>query len=180
MSLPRIIYSWTPRCFSRKSHCSYRPVMLLASIREVSSSKLDRDNDCSERILVFLPASLAEFGGIILGNGWFQWPHGLRRGSAATRLLGFRVRIPLGAWRSVSCVSVVCRQVEVFASGLSLVQRIVVCLSVIAKRRQLWASGPLLAVVPWKKNRWWPLCCVFFKINYLLITLQFDAASCTL
>jgi len=33
-----------------------------------------------------------------------KWPRGLRRGSAADRLLGFRVRIPPGAWMSVCCV----------------------------------------------------------------------------
>ena len=33
-----------------------------------------------------------------------QWPSGLRRGSAADRLLGIRVRIPLGAWMFVLCV----------------------------------------------------------------------------
>ena len=32
-----------------------------------------------------------------------QWPRGLRRGSAAARLLGLRFRIPLGSWMSVSC-----------------------------------------------------------------------------
>jgi hypothetical protein len=31
-----------------------------------------------------------------------QWPRGLRRGSAGARLLGLRVRIPPGAWMSVS------------------------------------------------------------------------------
>ena len=30
-----------------------------------------------------------------------QWPRGLRRGSAAARLLGLRVRIPPGAWMCV-------------------------------------------------------------------------------
>ena len=50
-----------------------------------------------------------------------RWPRGLRRGSAAARLLGMRVRIPPGAWMSV--VSVVCCQVEVPATGRSLVQR---------------------------------------------------------
>jgi hypothetical protein len=30
------------------------------------------------------------------------WPHGLGRRSAASRLLGLGVRIPLGAWMSVS------------------------------------------------------------------------------
>jgi hypothetical protein len=57
-----------------------------------------------------------------------QWPRGLRRGSAASRLPGLRVLIPPGwggggAWLSVSLVSVVCCQVEVSASGWSFVQR---------------------------------------------------------
>ena len=34
----------------------------------------------------------------------YQWPSGLRRGSAADRLLGLRVRIPPGAWMFVLCV----------------------------------------------------------------------------
>ena len=33
-----------------------------------------------------------------------RWPSGLRRRSAAARLRGSRVRIPLSAWMSVSCV----------------------------------------------------------------------------
>jgi hypothetical protein len=33
-----------------------------------------------------------------------QWPSGLRRGSAANRLLGLRVRIPSGTWMLVLCV----------------------------------------------------------------------------
>ena len=32
-----------------------------------------------------------------------QWPHGLRRGSAAARLLEMHFRIPPRAWLSVSC-----------------------------------------------------------------------------
>ena len=36
--------------------------------------------------------------------GRFQWPSGLRRGSAAACLLGLRVRIPPGAWMFVCCV----------------------------------------------------------------------------
>jgi hypothetical protein len=56
-------------------------------------------------------------------------PSGLKRRSAADRLLGSRVRIPPGAWMSVSCESLCC-QVEVSATGRSLVQRMlptVVC-----------------------------------------------------
>jgi hypothetical protein len=33
----------------------------------------------------------------------FQWPSGIRRGSAANRLPGLRVRISLVVWMSVSC-----------------------------------------------------------------------------
>jgi hypothetical protein len=63
-----------------------------------------------------------------------QWPRGLRRRSAAECLLGSWVRIPPGAWMFVSCECLCC-QVEVYATGRSLVQRSPtdcdVCLSVI-------------------------------------------------
>jgi len=37
-----------------------------------------------------------------------RWPHGLRRGSAAARLLGLWVRISPEVWMSVSCECCVC------------------------------------------------------------------------
>ena len=44
---------------------------------------------------------------LILGSTWvfsrFQWPRGLRRGSAAARMLRLWVRIPQGAWTFVCC-----------------------------------------------------------------------------
>jgi len=64
--------------------------------------------------LVFITHSYLEFGPS-------QWPRGLRRGSAVVRLLGLWVIIPSGAW--LSLVSAVGCQVEVSASGWSLVQR---------------------------------------------------------
>jgi len=42
-------------------------------------------------------------GKILEIKGRFQWPRGLRRGSAAARLLGLWDRILQGAWRSVCC-----------------------------------------------------------------------------
>jgi hypothetical protein len=45
-----------------------------------------------------------------------QWPRGLRRGSAAARLLALWVRIPAGAWMSVFVACRVC-QVEVSATS---------------------------------------------------------------
>ena len=54
--------------------------------------------------------------------GRSRWPRGLRRGSAASRLLGLRARIPPGHG-CMSLVSVVCPQVYAAASGRSLVQR---------------------------------------------------------
>jgi hypothetical protein len=63
-----------------------------------------------------------------------QWPRGLRRRSAAERLLGSWVRIPPGAWMFFCCECLLC-QVEISALGWSLVQRSPtdcgVCLSVI-------------------------------------------------
>jgi hypothetical protein len=50
----------------------------------------------------------------------FQWPRGIKRGSAATRFLGFESRRGHGCQ---SLVSVVCCQVEVSASGRSHVLR---------------------------------------------------------
>jgi hypothetical protein len=41
-----------------------------------------------------------------------RWPRGLRRGSAAARLLGLRVRIPPGAWITVSCECCVLSEVS--------------------------------------------------------------------
>jgi hypothetical protein len=52
---------------------------------------------------------------------WSQWPRVLTRGSAAERLLGFRVRILPRSWMPVCCVFYC--QVEVSAWGWSLVQR---------------------------------------------------------
>ena len=83
--------------------------------------------------------NLAIFGGnliekmILLGSYDFfrpaeipicrsQWPRGLRRGSAAARLLRWWVRIPPGHG-SLSVVSVVCCLVEVSATSGSLVQK---------------------------------------------------------
>ena len=51
-----------------------------------------------------------------------QWPRGLRRRSAAARLLRLWVRIPPGAWMSVCCECLCC-QVEVSATDWSLIQR---------------------------------------------------------
>jgi hypothetical protein len=58
----------------------------------------------------------------LICNGRSQWSHGLRRGSAAAHLLGLWVRIPPENG-CLSLVSVVCCQVEVSATGWSLVQR---------------------------------------------------------
>ena len=64
----------------------------------------------------------------LFGNTLFrwrrsQWPRGLMRRSAATRLLRLWVRIPPGAWMFVCCEFCVCCQVEVSATGWSLVYR---------------------------------------------------------
>jgi hypothetical protein len=44
-----------------------------------------------------------EFKVLNFTNSRFQWPRGLRRGSATVRLLRLWVRIPPGAWISVCC-----------------------------------------------------------------------------
>ena len=52
-----------------------------------------------------------------------QWPRGLRRGSAAARLLRSWDRILPGGHGCLSVVGVVCCQVEVSATSVSLFQR---------------------------------------------------------
>ena len=47
----------------------------------------------------------------------FLWPRGLRRESAASRLLGFAGSNSARGHRYLSVVSVVCCQVEISASG---------------------------------------------------------------
>jgi len=62
-----------------------------------------------------------------------RWPHGLRHRSAAARLLGSQVRIPLRAWMLVSCVCcVLCRQRSLRRADHSFrgVNRACVCLIV--------------------------------------------------
>jgi len=61
------------------------------------------------------------FSAVRVADSRSQWPRGLRRGSAAVRLLGLWVQIPHGVWTSVVCV--VCSQVEVPETDWSLVRR---------------------------------------------------------
>jgi len=83
-----------------------------------------------------------------------QWPRCLRRGSAAVRLLGLRVRIPPESWLSVCCECCVlsgrclCVRLITYPGG---VLRSVVCLSAIMKPWRLGGPGPLRAVVQKEK-----------------------------
>jgi hypothetical protein len=56
-------------------------------------------------------------------SGMCRRVRAVRRGYAAARLLQLRVRIPSGEWMNVSCECCVRCQVEVSATGRSLVQR---------------------------------------------------------
>ena len=50
-----------------------------------------------------VPTLHGKLGGILYAVSRSQWPRGLRRRSAAARLLRLWVRIPPGAWMSVCC-----------------------------------------------------------------------------
>jgi len=80
----------------------------------------------------------------------FQWPRGLRHGSAVARLLGLWVHFPLGAFMSVCCECCVIRWRFLLRAGHSSggVLPNVVCLNVIVKPRQWGGPGPLAAVPP--------------------------------
>ena len=87
--------------------------------------------------------------------GRSQWPSGLKRGSAADLLLGLRVRIPPGN-ECLSLVSVVCCQIEVSATGRSLVQRspadCVVSLCATEKPQDRGYPDSRLVVAPGKRK----------------------------
>jgi len=52
---------------------------------------------------IFMQYSCWEFFVVLHVICQSQWPRGLRRGYAAARLLGLRVRIPTGVWMLVCC-----------------------------------------------------------------------------
>jgi hypothetical protein len=83
-----------------------------------------------------------------------QWPCGLRCGSAAARLLGLWVRIPPGAWLSVSCECCVLSDRGLCDGGPSSrgVLPSVVCLKCDSEASKWGGLGPQGAVEPLKKN----------------------------
>ena len=92
-------------------------------------------------------------------------------GSTVARLLGLRVRIPPGAWLSVSCGCCLlsCREVSVL--GWSLVRRSPTECGVCDHEASIMRPGPLGAAAAWrkkmksreygemKKNKWMELTC---------------------
>ena len=92
-------------------------------------------------------------------RGRSQWPRSLRRGSAAVRLLGLRVRMPPREWMSVYCECCVVSG-RGFCFGLTTRPEksyrvcvcvcVCVCLSVIVKTWKWGGPAPLGAFGPWK------------------------------
>jgi len=86
-----------------------------------------------------------------------QWPRRLRRGNAAVLLLGMRVRIPPGTWRSFSFE---CCQVDDSVSGWSLLQRnptecgVFECSHEASLKRRPWPTRGCRAL-----ERKWPFFC---------------------
>jgi hypothetical protein len=74
-------------------------------------------SECTVLLLVVI--CCGRMGCRNLARSW----SGLRRGSAASCLLGLRVRIPPWGHGYLSLVSVVCCQAEISATSWSLVQR---------------------------------------------------------
>jgi hypothetical protein len=81
------------------------------------------------------------------------WPRGLRRRSAAARLLGSWVRIPQGAWMSVSCTVLCVAWVAVFATNWSLIQRNPTGYVYDLETPKQWGGlGPSWAVAPQERK----------------------------
>jgi hypothetical protein len=77
---------------------------------------------CITRMKKALWRILRDYGRMNITFSRPRWPRGLRDGFTASRFLGLRVRIPL-RHGCLSVVNVVCCQLEVSATGRSLVQR---------------------------------------------------------
>ena len=61
------------------------------------------ENRVFEKICTFSPDGRLLIPSCAGQLNCLYWPSGLRRGSAASRLLGLRVRIPPGAWIFICC-----------------------------------------------------------------------------
>ena len=77
---------------------------------------------CSQHFIIAAAFNINISMWLVWTNCLSQWPRGLRRGSAAARLLGLLVRIPLGHG-CLFLVIFMCCKVDVSASGWPLVQR---------------------------------------------------------
>jgi hypothetical protein len=77
---------------------------------------------CLDQLRHPVPRAFSGIIGLSVFCCRFQWPRSLRRRSAAERLLGSWVWIAPGTWTFVSWECLCC-QVEVYATGRSLVQR---------------------------------------------------------
>jgi hypothetical protein len=101
---------------------SYQTALCLICVHHI---KTKREKCLNVRIHPLLQDKLLTAAYVRLRKkekGRSRWPRRLSCGSAASRLLGLWVRIPPGHG-CLFLVSVVCCQVEVSASGWSLVQR---------------------------------------------------------
>jgi len=79
---------------------------------------------------------------------WSQWVCGLRLGSVAARLLGLRVRIPLGTWMSL--VNIVFCQVERYLrqadhSSRGVLPSVVCVIVIVIAKPQSWGGSDPLA-----------------------------------
>jgi hypothetical protein len=107
--------------------------------------------------------------------GRSQWPRGLRHGLAAPRFLELLVWFPRGHG-FLSLVSVVCCQIEVSASGWSLVQRSPTncnaseCGRESSIMRRLWPPGN---VAPWNNRHLInKLCRITCSLFHLLLVAK--------
>jgi hypothetical protein len=103
--------AYCSRCLARLS-AGNKPSLFRAESRELLAEKRQSDRvQCSrydkQRCSPFLLPYPESVQTVMLCRFWLQSSHGLRRGSAAARLLGSWVWIPSGAWRFVSCTVVV-------------------------------------------------------------------------
>ena len=84
--------------------CEFNPGICLTTEEKHGKTSVRVDNHSQGSSADFVTACLISVYGSTKGcYSRSQWPYGLRRSSAAARLLRLWVRVPPGAWMSVCC-----------------------------------------------------------------------------
>ena len=150
---------WPVECQLLETDCPPRNKLVSALLSRLRRCRRHRRH---YRPFLRLPAGVLS-SGLYLRVSRSQWPCGLRRGAAAARLLGLRVRILPGTWISVCCECRLSSRREVSVLGCSLFQRSPTKCGVSEYDREASTSHTCVSFI----LDTLPACVCFFKYAYM-------------